>query len=156
MNIGIIGGHKCSEETYKKAYILGTLLAGENWTLICGGGFGVMEAACKGARDSGGLSVGILPGSGTDAINPYLSVRLPTGMGLSRNVLVVQASDFLVAFPGEYGTLSEIAFGLNIGKSVVGINTWDIPGINKVDSPEEAVRYIRKSNRFRYCYSNIT
>lgn len=144
MNIGVIGGHKCSEETYKKAYTLGTLLARENWTLICGGGFGVMEAACKGAHDSGGLSVGILPGPGKDAVNSYLSVGIPTGMGLGRNVLVVQASDFLVAFPGEYGTLSEIAFGLNLGKGVIGIDTWDIPGINKADSPEEAIKFIKE------------
>jgi len=144
INIGVIGGYKCSRKTYKIAYSLGRLIAKEGWFLICGGGSGIMEAVCKGVREEGGLSCGLLPSYDGREANPYLDIRIPTGLGYARNILVVRASDILVAIDGKYGTLSEIAFALNEGKTVLGINTWKIGGVIRVSSPQQAIRKIKQ------------
>ncbi|MBN2482714.1 MAG: TIGR00725 family protein [Candidatus Omnitrophica bacterium] len=144
MNIGVIGGYKCSKSVYKTAYTVGTLIAQERWTLVCGGGSGVMEAACRGAKEAGGLTVGILPTDDERSANAYVDVKIPTGFGYARNILVVRASLALIAIDGKYGTLSEIAFGCNEEKPVVGIDTWDIKGVFKVKTPQAAIEYIRK------------
>ncbi|OQX80532.1 MAG: TIGR00725 family protein [Candidatus Omnitrophica bacterium 4484_70.1] len=143
MNVAVIGGHKCSGRTYTLSKRLGELIALKGWILICGGGGGVMEAACLGAKEKGGVTVGLLP-AGEEEANPYLDIKIPTGLGYARNILVVRAASVAVAVDGKYGTLSEIAFALNEGKPVLGINTWDIKGIIKVNTPEEAVEYIEK------------
>ena len=106
-----------------------------------------MEAACRGAKEKGGFTVGILPGFHLREANAYLDVALPTGLGYARNILVARAADAIVAVDGKYGTLSEIAFALNENKVVVGIDTWDIPGIKKARTPEEAVRLLKRSFR---------
>ncbi len=85
-----------------------------------------MEAACRGAKSAGGLTVGILPGLDRSEANPWVDVTIPTGLGEARNALVVRAADVLIAIGGEYGTLSEIALALKTGKSVVGIDTWEL------------------------------
>jgi len=144
INVGVIGGYRCSRKDYNTAYHLGKLIAREDWVLVCGGGGGVMEAACKGAKEEGGLTVGILPSLEGDEANPYLDVKITTGLGYARNILVVRASQVLVAVDGKHGTLSEIAFALNEGKTVYGINTWDIKGVIKVKSCEEAINRIKR------------
>jgi hypothetical protein len=143
MNVGVIGGYECSKKEYKVAQTLGRLIAKEGWILICGGHSGVMEAACLGAKKNGGLTVGILPSSGGEGANPYLDVKIPTGLGYARNILVVRASDVIIAINGKFGTLSEIAFALCEGKPVLGIETWNIKGIIKVKNPQEAIRVVK-------------
>ena len=103
-----------------------------------------MEAACRGAKACGGITVGILPSNSQKEANRYVDIKLPTGLGYARNVLVVRAADVVVAVDGNYGTLSEIAFALSENKTVLGIETWDIPGIRKIKTPERAVEYIKK------------
>lgn len=144
MNVGVLGGHSCTEDIYKKAVEVGELIAGEKWTLVCGGGPGVMEAVCKGAKQKGGTTVGILASSCGEEANPYLDVKLPTGLGYARNVLIVRSSDILVAIDGKYGTLSEIAFAFNEDKAVVGLSTWDIEDVKKVNTPQEVIEKIKK------------
>jgi len=144
INIAVIGGHQCSKKSYETARQTGELIAQQGWVLICGGGPGVMEAAAKGAKDRGGLTVGILPGCDGKEANAYLDVKLPTGLGYARNVLIVRAADALIAIDGNYGTLSEIAFAFNDPKPVVGIDTWDIEGVVKVKTPEEAVKKVKE------------
>jgi uncharacterized protein (TIGR00725 family) len=85
-----------------------------------------MEAACRGAREAGGTTLGILPGSDRSAANAWVSVAVATGLGEARNALVVRAADAVIAVSGEYGTLSEIALALKAGKPVIGIGTWDL------------------------------
>jgi len=144
MNIAVIGGSTCSKKNYQIAQQLGELIAEEGWTLICGGRSGVMEAACYGAKSKGGTTVGILPSfNGKDA-NPYVDIKIPTGLGYARNILVVRAADAVVAIAGHYGTLSEIAFSFNEEKPIIGINTWKIKGIIKVNSAKAAVARIKK------------
>lgn len=118
---------------------VGRLLARGGAILVCGGLGGVMEAACRGAKEAGGTTVGILPGSERASANPFVDIAIPTGMGEMRNALIVRAADSLVAVAGAYGTLSEIALALRTGVPVVGLGTWDIPGIRRAETPEDAV-----------------
>ena len=124
--IGVIGGGACSPEIYEIAREVGEEIARNGFSLVCGGLTGVMEAACRGAREAGGMTIGILPTNNKKDANPYLDVIIPTGLGHARNVLVVLASDALVAVDGEAGTLSEIAIALKVGKPIVGIRTWEL------------------------------
>lgn len=105
---------------------VGARLAAAGAVLVCGGMGGVMEAAARGARSGGGVVIGILPGENRAAGNAHLTVAIPTAMGEGRNVLVARAADALIAIGGEYGTLSEIALALKLGRTVVGIDTWEL------------------------------
>jgi hypothetical protein len=144
LNVAIVGGANCSKEAYKIAEAVGELIAKEGWVLICGGGSGVMEAACRGAKKQEGLTVGILPSYDGHEANSYLDVKIPTGLGFIRNTLVVRAADYLIAIDGKYGTLSEIGFALSEGKIVVGIDTWDIKGIIKTKTAKDAIEEIKR------------
>jgi uncharacterized protein (TIGR00725 family) len=101
-----------------------------------------MEAACRGAKEGGGTTVGILPGTDRSEANEFVDVAIPTGLGEARNALVVRAADALIAVGGGYGTLSEIALALKAGKRVVGLGSWDIEGVERVDTPEAAVEAV--------------
>jgi uncharacterized protein (TIGR00725 family) len=98
-----------------------------------------MEAACRGASEAGGQTVGILPGTDRAAANAFVEIAIPTGLGEARNALVVRAADGLIAVGGGYGTLSEIALALKAGKRVVGLDSWDIEGVVAVADPAAAV-----------------
>jgi uncharacterized protein (TIGR00725 family) len=146
MQIAVIGKGECTPEEYEAARRAGALLAGEHAILCCGGRGGVMEAACRGAREAGGTTVGILPDTGTG--NPYLDVVIRTGMGYGRNVVLVQSADAVVAIGGGYGTLSEIAVALKAGKRVFGYRTWEIEGVARCDDPgEAALRAVAAASR---------
>jgi uncharacterized protein (TIGR00725 family) len=119
--------------------VVGRGLAARGALVVTGGLGGVMEAACQGAKEGGGTTVGILPGVDRSDANPYVDVVIPTGLGQARNAVVVRASDALVAIGGGYGTLSEIALALRHGKRAVGIDTWEIDGVELVDGAEAAV-----------------
>jgi uncharacterized protein (TIGR00725 family) len=139
--IGVIGAGECDASTYEVARQLGRLIARSGAALVCGGLFGVMEAASRGAKEAGGLTLALLPGDERRAANAYIDLAVPTGMGEGRNFLVVRAAEALIAVGGGYGTLSEIALGLKTGKRVIGLETpWkDVPGVVPAASPEEAL-----------------
>ncbi len=137
--IAVIGGHRCDEQTAKIAEDVGRGIAEMGAILVCGGLTGVMEAACRGAKSAGGTTIGILPGSNRKEANRYVDFPILTGLGYMRNNLVVKNADIVIAIDGNEGTLSEIAFALQMKKPLIGINTWDIPGIVKVRDAEEAV-----------------
>jgi len=126
--IGVIGsGRALAEEQFQLAYEVGSLLAQRDAVLVCGGLRGIMEAAAKGAHENGGLVVGILPSTDKSDANPYVGLAVPTGLGRGRNALIVHTADVLIAFPGAFGTLSEIAMALDSGKSVVFLpGAWDL------------------------------
>ena len=94
--------------------------------VVTGGRQGVAAAVCRGAVEAGGLTVGILPGRDRAEANPWVTVAVPTGLGETRNALVVMGADAVIAFPGVYGTLSEVAFALLAGTPVVGLGTWTL------------------------------
>jgi uncharacterized protein (TIGR00725 family) len=135
----VVGPGDASGEVDAAAEAVGRGLADHGAVVVCGGLGGAMEAACRGAKRGGGLTVGLLPGADRDAANRYVDVAVATGLGEGRNVLVVRAVDVLVAVGGGHGTLSEIALALKAGKRVVGISTWAIEGVEAVGSAEEAV-----------------
>lgn len=137
MQIAVIGHAQATPGEYEAAYAAGWTIAKSGSALVCGGLGGVMEAACKGAQEAGGTTIGILPG--TEGGNPYLGVTIRTGLGHARNILVVLSADAVIAVGGKYGTLSEIAIALKAGRPVYGLDTWDIEGVIPCSSPEDAV-----------------
>lgn len=140
IRIAVIGGSRPGRAALESALEVGRLVARAGAVLVCGGLGGVMEAACRGAREEGGLAVGILPGGSPRDANPWVDVAIATGLGYTRNALVVMNADAVIAVDGEYGTLSEIAYGKIHGKKVVGLATWDVKGVETAATPEEAVR----------------
>jgi uncharacterized protein (TIGR00725 family) len=141
MQIAVVGGGDCSPDVYEKARLLGRLLAQQGHVVICGGLGGVMEAVCCGAKEAGGIAVGILPGE-KESANRCVSIAVATGMGHARNAIIVKSSDAVVAFPGEYGTLSEIALALKMGKPVISLGGWKLPGLLEAEDPEEAIEIL--------------
>jgi uncharacterized protein (TIGR00725 family) len=140
VQIGVIGAGSCSEETARKAEEVGRAIARRGAILICGGMGGVMEAAARGAREEGGITVGILPGEDPGGGNRHLTVRVATGFGHGRNVLIPRSCNGVIAIAGGYGTLSEIALARKMGVPVVGVDTWDPDGsFPVVPGGEEAV-----------------
>ena len=125
--IAVIGpsGDQIDPAVAHAAFEVGALIAAAGAILVCGGGTGAMAAACRGAQGSGGLTVGILPGTRREEANPWVSIPIPTGMGEARNALVVRAAQAVVAVGGGVGTLSEIALALKMGRPVVGLGTWE-------------------------------
>jgi uncharacterized protein (TIGR00725 family) len=144
--IAVVGSSEASPQLLRVAEELGAEIARRGARLVCGGLGGVMEAACKGARSEGGLTIGILPSLDHLSANDYVDVAIPTGMGEMRNALIVRSAHAVVAVSGEFGTLSEIAFALRTGVPVVGIDTWDlarrgkyVDAIRKAKDAKEAV-----------------
>lgn len=133
--IGVIGAGEASQEQCDLAYEIGKLIALRGAVLVCGGLGGVMEAAARGASEHDGQVIGILPGNHKTDANPYIDIVIPTGMGNTRNLLVVKTADVIIALPGLYGTLSEIALALNENKTVIYLpGTWDLKKSGVVDS----------------------
>ncbi|MFQ5735414.1 MAG: TIGR00725 family protein [Thermodesulfobacteriota bacterium] len=139
--IAVVGGGDEDPVRDILAEQVGRLIAQADCALVNGGLGGVMRACAKGAREAGGLTFGLLPGSRSSDANEFIEVAVPTGLGEMRNALIVRAAAAVIAIGGGYGTLSEIALALKTGKPVVGLKTWDIsPDVLKAASPEEAVR----------------
>lgn len=140
LQIAVVGGYDADDNTLALAEKVGSLIASRGAVLVSGGRIGVTEAACRGARSAGGLTVGIIPGDEPDEANQYVDVSIATGMGETRNVIIVRSADAIIALPGKYGTLSEIAYALLLGRPVISLGSWDVsPDIKKVNTPEEAV-----------------
>jgi uncharacterized protein (TIGR00725 family) len=145
--IAVIGAADTTPEEYEAALTVGRLVARHHETLVCGGLGGVMEAACKGAKEQDGLTIGIVPDAGNG--NAFLDIVIRTGLGHARNVLIAQSSDAVIAIGGSYGTLSEIAIALKMKRPVFGIKTWDIEGVTKCVTPEEAaIRAVNAAHQF--------
>ena len=105
-----------------------------------------MEAACRGAKSAGGVTIGILPGDDRRSANAYVDIPVVTGMGHARNAIVVNTAQSVVAIDGSYGTLSEIALALQGGKAVIGLGTWALslrgrrdPSVQEARDAEDAV-----------------
>ena len=140
MIISVIGAGTCDSDMYSIAKEVGSRIAQRGAVLFSGGLGGVMEAASRGAKEAGGTTVGILPGFSRDDANAFVTIPVTTGLSHARNIIIVRSADAVIAVGGEYGTLSEIAIALKLGKPVVGINTWgNLKGIVHVASAEEAV-----------------
>lgn len=147
--VAVCGAGIAAQEEASLAEEVGRRLAERGAIVLCGGLGGVMEAAARGAVGAGGIAVGLLPGDDRTGAAPPLTLALPTGMGEGRNALIARAADAVIAIGGEWGTLSEIALALKMGKPVVGLGTWDLdgrkapgPGPVQAETAEEAVRLV--------------
>ncbi len=145
--VAVVGAGACDARTEGIAEQVGRQLAKAGAVLVCGGLGGVMQAACRGARSERGTTIGVLPTDDRESANPHVEVAIATGLGEFRNALIVRTSDAVIAIGGEFGTLSEIALALKMGKPVVGINTWELVkdgktsgAIVRAGSAEDAVR----------------
>ena len=144
-NIAVIGARNCDDRLYRIAEETGNILAESGYTIICGGLGGVMEAVCKGAKAANGLTIGILPGDNPEEANPYIDMAIATGMGISRNLIIIRSSIGVIAINGGFGTLSELAFALQLQKPVIGLETWDISDqIDCANNPRDAVQKLKK------------
>ena len=149
--VAVVGGGKCSGAEAAWAAAVGRLVAEGGAVLVCGGLGGVMEAAARGAKQAGGLTIGILPGSDPGAANPHIDVAIATGMGEMRNALIVRAAGAVIAIGGGWGTLSEIALARRIETPVVGLHDAFVPtvAIPRVEQPEQAVQWALEQARRR-------
>jgi len=137
----VIGASQCSRRAVEIAEEVGRGIAERGDIVVCGGLGGVMEAACRRAKQGGGITVGILPGADRKAANQYVDIPIATGFGSARNLVIVQSCDGLVAIEGGYGTLSEIAFASKLQVPMVGIRTWEVEvPLVRVRDAREALR----------------
>ena len=138
--IGVIGAGHASAAGYAAAVEVGREIARRGLVLVCGGLGGVMEGASRGCAEAGGTVLGLLPGADATTANPYVTLAVPTNFGHARNIVIAHTAQVLIAIEGEYGTLSELAIALKLGKPVLALSGWrEIPGVTPVDSPLEAV-----------------
>jgi uncharacterized protein (TIGR00725 family) len=145
--VAVVGPGQATPEQEQVAEQIGRELARERAIVVCGGLGGVMAAACRGAADAGGLTVGLLPGIDRGTANQWVQVALPTGLGELRNGLIIRSADAVIAVGGAHGTLSEIALALKTGVPVIGLQTWEIDGIQTADTPGDAVARALKAAR---------
>ncbi|MGD0827352.1 MAG: TIGR00725 family protein [Desulfobaccales bacterium] len=138
--IAVIGGGRASPEIAALAREVGREVARRGAVLICGGLGGVMAAAAQGATAAGGVSLGILPDADRHRASPYLTYSLATNLGHARNILIAHSADALIAVDSAYGTISEAAIALKLGKPVVALKVeWDLQGLLQAATPREAV-----------------
>lgn len=143
--VGVIGPREADQEEWAAGVQVGALLAEIGLTVLCGGRQGVMEAVCLGVKQKSGLSIGLLPDEHLSAANPYVTVPIATGIGVSRNVIIARASLCLVAIGGGYGTISEAAFGLQFEKKVLGIGRApNLPGLVACEDAYSAVEHVAR------------
>ena len=138
------GGEIVNAGDYEDARCLGGLIAKEGWILLNGGrASGIMEASARGAKENGGLTIGILPGNDPAWTSEYIDIPILTGIGFARNYINVLTSKVVVALPGRTGTISEIALGLNIGKKVISLNFNLGPLFKKYEEDKQLI-YAKK------------
>lgn len=147
MRVSVIGGSRIDDGTEEVARTVGALLAERGHTIVCGGLGGTMEAACRGAREADGETIGILPGEDRRAANRWVTTPIATGLGNARNVLVVLNGDAVIAIDGAAGTLSELGHALDYRRPIAGLDTHpiELDGYEAVETPEEAVRFVERA-----------
>ena len=146
--IGVMGGGEIvNAGDYEAARCLGGLIAKEGWILLNGGrASGIMEASARGAKENGGLTIGILPGNDPAWASEYTDITILTGIGLARNYINVLTSKVIVALPGRTGTISEISLALNIGKKVISLN-FDLGPLFKNYEEEKQLIYAKQPEK---------
>ena len=138
--MGVIGASELPIELYHVAELIGREVAARQAVLLTGGLTGAMEAASKGAKAAGGITIGILPGYSPQDANPYIDLPIVTGLSEARNLIIVRTAEVLIAVGGGPGTLSEIAFAQKLHKPIISLDSWQIADdIIRVRTPQEAV-----------------
>ena len=145
--ISVIGASVCNESVASDAYRVGTEIARSGCVLVSGGLTGVMESSCKGAHESRGTVLAVVPSSDRSEANRYADFVIASGIGHARNLTVAATGDVVIAVGGEWGTLSEIGHARTMGREVVLLSSWildhsdlDIVGLHTASTPKEAVQ----------------
>ena len=119
---------------------VGRLLAERGCVVVTGGLDEVMAAAHRGAKAAGGTTIAILPGEARVGANPWADHTVVTGIGHARNLAVAASGDAVIAIGGSFGTVSEIAFALRLGRPVVALEGAPrVEGVVTAETPSEAV-----------------
>jgi len=142
--IAVFGGRDIDQEVYDNTFEIGKNFAKENYLVYCGGGGGVMEAISKGMNSGDGTTVGILRSDNLSEANQYLTIPVLTNMGITRNALLALNCDVAIAISGNYGTLSEIAYALQLKVPIIGYKTWDIPGVITANDVNALISEVKK------------
>lgn len=143
--IAVVGAGKCSKKLRDMAAEVGRYVAENGGVIVCGGLGGIMEGAARGAKEADGVTIGILPTEDKTEANEFIDYVIPSGFGEGRNLLVIRTADVVVAFPGRYGTLSEMAFALEAGKPVISVNAWRLgEEMIQAETPLEAAQLAMK------------
>jgi uncharacterized protein (TIGR00725 family) len=144
--VGVIGPRDATPAQLEAAQALGRALGGLGLTVMCGGKSGVMAAVCEGAHAAGGLTVGLLPDADWRGANPAVVLPIATGLSEARNAVIARAAVALVAIGGSYGTLTEVAYGLHFGKTVIGLcEAPEVEGLERVPDVEGALRRLAEA-----------
>lgn len=122
--VTVIGNYDAGPKAQEAATRVGELLGRLGCTVITGGGGGIMQAVCRGARSAGAPTIGILPGNDLHAGNAWLDFVIPSGIGYARNMTNVLAADLVISIGGASGTLNEIAFAWMHGKPIVALKGY--------------------------------
>lgn len=144
ITVSVIGSHDTNPPIDEIAYQVGQMIARQGAVLVCGGLDGVMAAAARGAKEAGGLTIGLLPGTDKADANPYIDIALPSSFGYARNAMVACSADIIIALPGSYGTNSEICYGLVYNRPVIDLGGWKIKGMIPAETVEEAEEELRE------------
>ena len=150
--VGIIGPKIATDDELAMAEHIGGELVRLGLQLLCGGRNGVMEAACKGCSEAGGMAIGLLPDEEWTAANDYVAIPIATGIGPARNAIIARGSQILIAIGGGHGTLSEMALGLHFNRPVLALgNTPPVDGATLCQDAGEALArmagYILRSQK---------
>ena len=135
--VSVIGGHEIDGKVESLAYNVGKTIAEVGAVLVCGGLGGVMQAAAKGCNESGGLTIGLLPGKDKADANEYIKIALPTTIGYARNAMVASSADIIIALPGSHGTACEISYGFVYKRPIIDLGNWNKEGMIKADDVSE-------------------
>ncbi len=144
ITVSVLGSHSLDGIVEDFAYNVGKIIGKMGFVLVCGGLGGVMEIVSRGAKNAGGLTVGLLPGTDKNDANPYIDIALPTSIGFARNAMVACSADIIVALPGSYGTESEICYGLVYKRPVLDLGNWNIPGMIPVQGLADFERRLQQ------------
>ena len=124
--VSVIGASDIDKKIEEKTIEIGRLLALNNYAVACGGLSGVMEAICKGVKEKGGLTIGIIPYTEKSRANKYIDIIVPCPFSQARNIVVVLTGDICLAISGKAGTLSEICFAWIYNKPLIALSS--VPG----------------------------
>ena len=144
ITISVLGSHDCGDEAAQLAHKVGKIVAKMECILVCGGLLGAMEACCRGCKEAGGTTIGLLPGKNKADANEYVDIALPTSIGFARNAIVACSADIVVALSGSYGTESEICYALVYERPVIDLGGWNIKGMIPVSGIDEAEEKIQE------------
>lgn len=144
ITISVIGGSEIDSKVEQLAYDVGQVVGEVGAVLVCGGLKGAMEAASKGAKEAGGLTIGLLPGKDKSDANQYIDIALPLTIGYARNACVAASADIMIALPGSHGTSSEISYGLVYKRPVVDLGGWNREGMLPCSGPQDLKAILQK------------